>query len=237
MIPLKSCLASFRDPDFQNFQRTLPLPPPATCIGMAGAALGLSAQDAQAYFPAGEWEIGVAGYSNGQFKDLWKYDDFKIGSILLREYLFDNYFLLVYGHEDAAKIKQLRQAFTSPVYALSCGNSDSICTVRVHDMKVIDQTTESGSMRACYAEGDLIDSSLQEAAKGTTSFSIRTTSRPVAQDLPVRFEYMKDGIRMLKERRHISYIQFATNLPIAVKGINYQDPYHEETIFIPVFPL
>jgi len=34
--------ATFRNPDFQNFHKTLNLPPPPTLIGFAGAALGLS---------------------------------------------------------------------------------------------------------------------------------------------------------------------------------------------------
>ncbi|RLA76728.1 MAG: CRISPR-associated protein Cas5, partial [Deltaproteobacteria bacterium] len=35
-------VASFRRPLDLNYQRTLPLPPPTTLIGLAGAALGLS---------------------------------------------------------------------------------------------------------------------------------------------------------------------------------------------------
>ena len=38
-------VASFRRPLDLNYQRTLPLPPPTTLIGLAGAALGMSPWD------------------------------------------------------------------------------------------------------------------------------------------------------------------------------------------------
>lgn len=241
IIPLHSRTASFRDPEFQNFHRTLRLPPPATCIGLAGAALGLPASDAQDFFTENEWQIGIAGTSNGQANDLWKYDDFKNGSILIREYLYDNRFVLVFGHDDAGVIDRLEAAFTRPHYALSCGNSDSICTVDVPGMYRTEEADESRELVNCYTEGDIIAKVLSAVnPETTTSFSIRTTSLPVAQDLPVRFNYDKKGIRMLRQRRLISYVQFPTLLPEPIPGIKYSphaDSQTASSLFVPLFPL
>jgi CRISPR-associated protein Cas5t len=241
VIPLHSRTASFRDPEFQNFHRTLRLPPPATCIGLAGAALGLAAPDAQDFFTEHEWQIGIAGTSNGQANDLWKYDNFEDGSILIREYLYDNRFVLVFGHADAARIDRLAAAFTRPHYALSCGNSDSICTVDILGMYRTEQCDEARELVHCYTEGDIIAKVLSAVNPETaTSFSIRTTSLPVAQDLPVRFTYDKKGIRMLRQRRLISYVQYPTKLPEPISGIKFlphADSPSASPLFVPLFPL
>lgn len=241
VVPLHSRTASFRDPEFQNFHRTLRLPPPATCIGLAGAALGLPAWEAQAFFAENEWAIGIAGTSQGQANDLWKYNDFKDGSILIREHLYDNDFVLVFGHESAEKIDRLEAAFARPHFALSCGNSDSICTVRVPRMYRTEQTVRETELVHCYTAGDIIADVLSAVdPETTTSFSIRTTSLPVAQDLPVRFSYDKKGIRMLRQRRLISYVEYPTVLPHPISGINYPinaDSASGSGRFIPLFPL
>ena len=44
-IKVTAPLASFRRPLDHNYQRTLPLPPPTTLLGLAGAALGLSEEE------------------------------------------------------------------------------------------------------------------------------------------------------------------------------------------------
>ena len=41
-VRVRAPVASFRRPLDHNYQRTLPMPPPTTLIGIAGAALGLS---------------------------------------------------------------------------------------------------------------------------------------------------------------------------------------------------
>lgn len=241
IVPIRSRTASFRDPEFQNFHRSLLLPPPATCIGLAGAALGLAPDAAQDYFTEGEWQIGIAGGSEGMANDLWKYNDFKTGSILIREILYGNHFVLVYGHTDPAQLQRLKTSFLRPRFALSCGPSDSICTVDATGLRITDELVESRELVHCYAEGDIIEIALSTATEGgSASFSIRTTSTPIAQDLPVRFTYDNNGIRMLRQRRLISYVQYPTELPKPVPGINYTYEGPDSTtttLFVPVFPL
>lgn len=241
IVPLRSRTASFRDPEFQNFHRSLLLPPPATCIGLAGAALGLAPDAAQNYFTEGEWQIGIAGRSEGVTSDLWKFNDFKAGSILIREILYGNHFVVVYGHADIGKVQQLEAAFRRPHFALSCGPSDSICTVDISGLQITAEQTESRELVHCYADGDIVEDALSAVIEGgSASFSIRTTSTPVAQDLPVRFIYDKQGIRMLRQRRLISYVQYPTELPEPVPGVNYTYARPDATttsLFVPTFPL
>ncbi len=238
IVPLSSRTASFRDPEFQNFHRSLPLPPPATCIGLAGAALGLAPAAAQEYFTEGEWELGIAGRSRGLATDLWKYNDFKAGSILIREILYGNRFAIVYGHAVLQKLEELRQAFHRPRFALSCGPSDSLATLDVAGMRILTSAAEATELVDCYANGDIVAQTLSSATTGgTAAFSIRTTSTPIAQDLPVRFDYDKNDVRMLRERRLLSYVRYPTRLPHPVAGVQHTFPDDSRPSFIPVFPL
>jgi CRISPR-associated protein Cas5t len=76
VLELKVCgpVSSFRRPMDHNYQKTFPLPPPTTLLGLAGAALGLS--------PEEMWKEGskirylkctaLADRAPGTAKDLWK---------------------------------------------------------------------------------------------------------------------------------------------------------------------
>lgn len=241
IVPIHARTASFRDPEFQNFHRTLRLPPPATCIGLAGAALGLMPAEAQAYFAAGEWELGVGGTSGGMANDLWKYDDFKTGSILMREILYDVRLVLAFGHADAGRLAALADAFRRPRFALSLGPSDSICHVDARGLRVVGEAGQGERLEHCYAAGDVVADTLRRgAADRSTSFSIRTTSLPLAQDLPARFDYGKGGVRMLRERRLLSYVEYPVHLTDPVRGVHL--PSHATSpppgpAFLPLFPL
>ncbi len=242
VIPIHSRTASFRDPEFQNYHRTLRLPPPATCIGLAGAALGLSAADAQAFFTEGEWEVGIGGSSDGLARDLWKFDDFKTGSIIIREFLYGNRFVLAFGHENEALVERLAAAFRRPHYALSCGSSDSICLVDVAGMRLVQEVEEVVELENCYTDGDIIAESLSLATTDkTVSFSIRTTSIPVAQDLPVRFTYNpKNGTRILRQRRRLSLVRHPVRLPQPIRALQLSDhdpSNRSATPYLPLFPL
>ena len=50
MVKLYAKTASFRDPGAQLYHDTMPLPLPSTIVGIAGAALGLSFDDALSFF-------------------------------------------------------------------------------------------------------------------------------------------------------------------------------------------
>ena len=239
LIQLHARMASFRDPEFQNFHRTLPLPPPSTCIGIAGAALGLWGPEAQAFFAPGEWELGIGGTSAGRAKDLWKYDDFKDGSIVLREYLYDNDFQLVFGHADRERLEKLQAAFCSPAFALTCGNSDSLC--RVVGTEFVKGGELSDEVDHCYVPGDLLRQVIDNYVPGQ-QLSVRTSSNPAKMELPVRYEFLKTGERMTCERLRLSYVRYVLTLEeTELRGVTFtHQPTNNEparTRFLPVFAL
>lgn len=248
LITLRSRLASFRDPETQNYHRTLPLPPPSTCIGLAGAALGLAGPEAQAFFREGEWRLGVAGTSGGSFRDLWKYDDSKIKtkSIVWREYLYDNKFQLVFGHADKDLLSQLEAAFRRPVYALTCGNSDNVCLIdwRLSGAR---EGADAGAVKSgknsapaspptvtygpCYLPGDHLSQALANIPP-ETHLNVITGSGPTILELPVRYTYLKGGERMTRERRRLTYVKHLT-LP----QTHAFDAFTYPEAAIPLFPL
>ncbi len=233
-IELRAITATFRNPEFQNFHKTLHLPPPTTLVGLAGAALGKSPKAAQDFFEEDTWLLGIFGTSAGYTKDLWKYRTLnsnpeKASSIILREIMFDNHFITVYGCEQEDKVMMLLQAFDNPVYALTLGSSDSLA--KVVSSKIIKDTTEEMEMSNCLVPGNVISAVIENMSSGG-DFSIYATSEPIAYDLPVKFQYDSDyGVRRVVRRKTLSFVGEPMQLNYQVKGIYYLDR------FIPVFPL
>lgn len=230
VVALKTQTATFRNPEFQNFHKTLLLPPPSTLIGVAGAALGFSPKAAQAYFEQELFWLGVHGISKGITKDLWKYNTFDgKGSIILREILFDNEFVLVYGTENKSLVEELKNAFLNPVFALSLGNNDSIA--KIQTVEIVEKTQMGRTVEHCLLEGDILQEVLENTSSGL-DFSIYSTSEPITFDLPIMFHYESDyGIRRVMARQQLSIIGEKMVLNVEKEGILYQNK------FIPVFPL
>ena len=235
VVELRAMTATFRNPEFQNFHKTLHLPPPTTLVGLAGAALGKSPKAAQEYFGHNSWHLGIWGTSEGYAKDLWKYrtletDEKKSpSSIVLREILFDNHWLAVFGCEDMALIEELQTAFCQPVFALTMGSSDSLA--KVVSIKIITGTTEDRQISNCLVPGNVM-AEVEENLENGNDFSIYATSEPIAYDLPIRFLYESDyGVRRVVRRKTLSFIGEPMRLNYSVSGIVHEDR------FIPVFPL
>lgn len=230
VVELRTQTATFRNPEFQNFHKSLMLPPPTTMIGLAGAALGLSPNSAQAYFEKDEFYIGVYGSSKGLAKDLWKYNTFDgQGSIILKEILFDNHFILVYGCKNEEQIEELFQAFQSPYYALSLGNSDSLA--KVVQAQIIEEISTRKEIAHCLIDGDVVSDVFKNIDQ-QWDFSIYTTSEPITYDLPTQFTYNSDyGVRRVTQRQQISFVGEPMRLNTDKQGITYKN------IFIPVFKL
>lgn len=231
-IELRTMTATFRNPEFQNFHKTLHLPPPTTLIGLAGAALGKSPKAAQEFFEEEAWQLGIYGTSEGYAKDLWKYRKFDKkdpSGVLHREILFDNHFIAVFGCEKEDKVMMLLNAFDSPVYALTLGSSDSLA--KVVSTKIIAATADAREISNCLVPGNVVSEVFENMANGD-EFSIYSTSEPIAYDLPVRFQYESDyGVRRVVHRKTLSFIGEPMQLNYQVKGIEYLSK------FIPIFPL
>ena len=131
-------VASFRRPLDLNYQRTLPLPPPTTLIGIAGAALGLSDLDLWSPdSPLLELKVSVlaqpspyTGGPPGRARDMWtvlKIKDNRIAerSPYFRELLFYTRYTLLYGGPRDL-LENLAEAFMNPSYPLSLGRDDEL---------------------------------------------------------------------------------------------------------------
>jgi CRISPR-associated protein Cas5t len=228
IIEVQSQTATFRNPEFQNFHKTLSLPPPTTMIGLAGAAMGLDPKSAQDFFSEVPFQFGVYGKSGGTAKDLWKYDDFKNRSIILKEMLINNEFFLVYGTDDEQRINLLIRGFINPVYALTLGNSDGLAKINP-TIRTVNVLTESRVLEYCLVDGDIIKEVLATASVDP-AFSIYTTSEPIALDIATHFRYDEAyGMRSVIRRKTLSFVNKRMELNMAKQGIIHKDR------FIPVF--
>ena len=233
--------ASFRNPEFQNFHKTLDLPPPTTVIGLAGAALGLSPKMAQSFFDKTPFQVGIAGSSKGRTSDTWKYnkrtsamhlyDPLLDGSVIQRELLIRNQFLIAFCSESKEKIEQLKSAFSNPVFALTMGNSDSLAMIKTVSIDEGIQKTKSDTLKNCLIEGDIVGEVIRNASNNL-QFSIYQTSEPITYDLPTRFEYSSDyGKRIVSDTGTFSFVSEEMKLNFETEGIVFQKT------FIPLFKL
>jgi CRISPR-associated protein Cas5t len=234
-VEIRTVTATFRNPEFQNFHKTLHLPPPTTLVGLAGAALGKSPNAAQEWFEKDDWELGISGTSEGYAKDLWKYnnkwdkDKGWESSVLFREILFNNHFFAVFGSPAESNVRLLQQAFLQPKYALTLGSSDSLA--KVVSTEIVELAETSRELANCLTSGNVMSEVMENAIKGE-DFSIYSTSEPIAYDFPTRFQYESDyGVRRVMRRKTFSFIGNPMQLNFEVLGIRLKNQ------FVPLFSL
>lgn len=135
--------ASFRVPETHTFHQTLPLPSKTMMVGMMGAALGLSLEEAHKFAEENGIMVSVSGTHQGVMKDLWNYrkvttkefttEELKSRpnySVLTREYLVNPSFTFVYASKTKEGLERVRKAFERPFYALTAGNSDDLLKIQ-----------------------------------------------------------------------------------------------------------
>lgn len=241
VVEIQSQTASFRNPDFQNFHKSLELPPPTTIIGLAGAALGLPPLQAQEFFEEGKFKIGIYGIFEGKCNDTWKYDRRHSerglrynpeldGSVIQKEFLIQNTFLIAFSAVVQEKLEELYTAFESPVYALTMGNSDSLAFVKsiISDLNL----SKNDQLQHCMVEGDVVGEVMRLAPKNMEFYIYQSSSEPITHDLPIRFDYESDyGKRTVSSISTFSIINEKMKLNFEVEGLTYLDK------FIPLFKL
>lgn len=240
IVEIASQTASFRDPNFQNYHKSLMLPPPTTIMGLTGAALGFSPLRAQEFFDENNIEMGVYGVFKGKCQDTWKYNkgirDMRLydpgidGSIIQKEFLIENVFYIAFSSNDKEALNQMKKGFESPTYALTMGNSDSLA--KVVDIVVDLPISENNELENTFINGDVVNKVLSVAQeKKELEFSLYTNDSLV-YDLPIRFEYESDyGKRKISSVETYSFIGGNMKLNYKVKGLEYKN------IFIPLFKL
>lgn len=220
-LELRSNIASFRNPDFQNFHKSFILPPPTTLIGLAGAALGFNPLESQNFFDDHCIYAGVSGGFKGKSTDLWKYRDAQGRSIIRRELLFFNHYSVVYASESEEIAKKIEDAFINPVYALSLGPSDSLVHVKKEIRTGYADFLYHAPSDHSLVSGDVTVEAFQKVLE-YESFKFRIDHRDaVVANLPVRFQYEAAfGMRRIKERKVFSFVQDATGLSgVKRKGV------------------
>jgi CRISPR-associated protein Cas5t len=226
-LELSSITASFRNPEFQNFHKSFSLPPPTTIIGLAGAAMGLDPLQAQTFFDDNKIFVGISGKAEGKANDLWKYNDFKDGSVILRELLYNNNFRIVFAAENEVIAQTLCAAFQCPVYALSLGPNDSLA--RVGKEITIGQSSfcKGVPLDCTLVEGDVTAEVFREATR-TKGFEFTLNTRDaMTVSLPVRFSYESAyGVRRVQAKKVFSFVQDAKHLAkIEREGIQIGDKF------------
>ncbi|MFZ5989080.1 MAG: CRISPR-associated protein Cas5 [Bacillota bacterium] len=210
MVALYAKTASFRDPGAQLYHKTLPLPPPSTIAGIAGAALGFSFEDAQAFFKDNAIMMGCNGKSSGRGKDLWNYIKIKSGetthAIILRNFLFDIRVDIFFACHKREIILELLEAFENPVYAISLGSSDEIariCSVKLFENihsergKILTNTWLSGD----YSRKLKID--WETVRKSKINLTLKP---PAVKRLPCSFEFDSNGARKAVKYMDITFM-------------------------------
>jgi len=212
--------ASFRLPETHTFQQTLPLPPLTALIGLAGAALGLSFDAAMALREEG-LSCGVWGKHSGETNDLWKFQKIKSGevisAVLTREILCDLELFIIYASEEESKIDELRNAFLSPVYALTAGTSDDLLKLRlVGSIKKADPAPQR-NYEYTILPGDHSEN-FESSIKPDDLPLNRPIRAPRVFLLPVSFTFNGDE-RRVKSRDHFTFIDTPVTLKKPVPGI------------------
>lgn len=225
-----SLTSSFRVPETHTYHQTLPLPPRVTIIGMMGAAMGLSLEDAHKFATINKIHVNVYGKHEGTFSDLWNYckitnkshseEDVKNRrhySVLIREYNYMCNFIFYFGAENKDIINKVRESFASPVYALSTGNSDDIFKVCK-----ISEIMSLSSEKLNKFENTVLLGNWSSKCKSNIDLEaplpiVTTAYSPEVFNLPNTFEFI-DGKRESKDRIPHTFVKTTVILDNSIDG-------------------
>ncbi len=217
-VTVRAPVASFRRPFDHNYQRTLLLPPPTTLLGIAGASLGLSAQELWANdSPLADVKVSVLTAVDEEFgraKDMWTVMKIKAGRIeerspYFRELLFNTRYILLYGGEETM-LEKLRNAFNDPVYPLSLGREDELLLVEDIAIETISQGEPTFSGTIILGDFRQMEVDIRNLRPG-----IRFEP-PVVETLPLKFDVDAKGIRHPKELKPFTFLP--SQLEIKIKN-------------------
>lgn len=201
---------SFREPSSHLYQSTLPLPPVSALVGMAGAAVGKSFENAWPFFTDMGLFVGASGTAKGKGIDLWRYrkvftpdaNDKKKPDVVLmankaiqadvlnREFLAYPRVSVFYATQERKQAEEMRFAFSNPVYALSLGNSDDIaCMVKLSDVCEVKEIKENVSFKDTFLPGDHADGVRFDWDALKRSSVAQTLKAPLVRSLIVDFTF------------------------------------------------
>ncbi len=223
VVRVRAPIASFRRPLDHNYQRTLPMPPPTTLIGIAGAAMGIS--DRQLWATDGPLRhLKVSVWMDdepGRAHDMWtvlkiKHNKIAERSPYFRELLFFARYTLLYGGDEEL-LRRLEQAFHDPVYPLSLGREDEL--MLVEDIKV--EEAQEGD--PCF-KGTVLPVDIRETPniKPVLKHGAHLEP-PIVEKLPLRFRVDERGIRHPEDIMPFSFLMLETEFIVPpVKALQWR---------------
>ncbi len=216
-IEVKAPQVSFRRPLDLNFQRTLPLPPPTTMIGLAGAAIGLS--DFEIWNDK-KWKplrnIKVSALMNsepGRAKDMITILKVKNGRIeqrspYFRELLFNVEYSLIYAGDDDI-VNLLQKAFKEPAYPLSLGREDEL--IEIVDISEINVKHGEPVFYGTIIPGDIREMEIElPSLKKDNPIKIEPA---VVENLPVGFK-VKKGYRTPTAKKTLTFLPYSLQVNV-----------------------
>lgn len=223
-VRVRAPVASFRRPLDHNYQRTLPMPPPTTLLGIAGAALGLSDQKLWAPdSPIRGLKVSVWMEAEpGRARDLWTVLKIKNARIearspYFRELLFFARYALLYGGERTL-LKELERAFQEPVYPLSLGREDELALV--DEIVLAEAKPGEPRFRGTMVPGDV----RQMPGLRPILHPGAVFEPPVVEVLPMKFLVDARGIRHPERPVPVSFLPLGVELEVAgIPALQWQD--------------
>jgi CRISPR-associated Cas5-like protein len=207
-------VASFRRPLDHTYQRTLPLPPPTTLIGLAGAALGLATEQLwRSDSSLRELRVQVLALNQpARATDMWtllKIKDRKMKrSPYLRELLFDGRFALLFsGPNDL--LRRLQEAFRRPAYPLSLGREDELIQIEACEQVEYTPASPPYQFFGTILPGDLRMLNARPVLREGT-----TIEAAVVERLPMRFEVEKNGVRNSAGEQTLTLLPYTLQVEI-----------------------
>jgi len=210
-IEVEALTVSFRESVGQLYHETLPLPPPSTLLGLAGAALGKSFEDTLEFFKQNQIGVGCRGKHQGCANDLWNYTKLKSGGgtekdIVVREFLYGFQGELYYICEDEKVADTLYHAFLSPYFGLTLGNSDDL--IRINKVMWHDQVYKDKSclLSDTWVNGDqlaAIELNWETIKKVPIA---QTITPPSVKILPTDYIFDDKGARQVKNHHVFTFL-------------------------------
>ncbi len=223
-VRVQAPVSSFRRPLDHNYQRTLPMPPPTTLMGIAAAALGISDRElwnSSSLLQSIKVSV-LMDKEPGYACDMWtvlKIKNKKITerSPYFRELLFFTRYTLLYGgNEDL--LNRLAQAFYDPYYPLSLGREDELMIVE----SITLAEAQKGDPRF---EGTIIPINVRETKEAEIDIKSTLFLKPIiVETLPLRFRVDEKRTRHPEGFIHFSFIPLGVKVKVPIlKALQWEE--------------
>lgn len=226
------CLNSFRQPDFQTYHKTLPIPPKTTIAGMIGSALGIPPVEVNnEWLEKERFKVGIVAKANGKANDLWqirKFETKRIGAyekgnvetpyytaVIVRELLYQMQFSLYFYFDQDEDYDLVFDVLQNPAWALSLGREDEL--LKVLSLKIIEAKETEGLFYSntvlpydINVDGYEIDSEFLTKNVGKNLLE----EAPKVLKLPVSFAHKGEA----RTANKYAYFTFISSSPVKPKS-------------------